>query len=103
MSEAGGDVIGADWRISLADAWQRIGPDRGIQGNLDPVLLFAPREILLQKAAEVLDQAAGRPGHIFNLGHGILPSTPEDSVRALADFVHDYSSRSLSGDQERTS
>jgi uroporphyrinogen decarboxylase len=91
MSEAGGDVIGVDWRISLHDAWQCFGPGTGIQGNLDPVALTAPRPVLYEKAAEILDDAAGRPGHIFNLGHGVLPSTPEDSVKALADFVHEYS------------
>jgi uroporphyrinogen decarboxylase len=92
MTEAGGDVIGADWRIDLKDAWKSIGPSAGIQGNLDPALLFAPREVIAIKAAEILDQAAGVPGHIFNLGHGILPLTPEDSVKGLADFVHEYSS-----------
>ncbi len=93
MSEAGGDVIGVDWRVSLDSAWRRIGSKAGIQGNLDPVALMAPRPVFEQKAAEILDEAAGRPGHIFNLGHGILPSTPEDSVRALADFVHEYAGR----------
>ncbi|HXG89262.1 MAG TPA: uroporphyrinogen decarboxylase [Vicinamibacterales bacterium] len=88
MREAGGDVIGADWRIPLDDAWTRIGPDRGIQGNLDPTLLLGPRERLLAGARQVLDRAAGRPGHIFNLGHGILPSTPLENVQALARFVH---------------
>ena len=91
MREGGGDVVGADWRISLDDAWGRIGPGAGIQGNLDPVTLMAPWPLLKQRAMDVLDRAAGRPGHIFNLGHGILPSTPVDSVRALADFVHEYS------------
>jgi uroporphyrinogen decarboxylase len=91
MSEAGGNIIGVDWRISLNSAWQCIGQEAGIQGNLDPVALMAPWPVLNQKASEVLDEAGGRPGHIFNLGHGILPSTPEDSVKALADFVHEYS------------
>jgi len=90
MTEAGGDVIGADWRISLKDAWQRIGDNAGIQGNLDPITLMAPWSILKEKAAEVLDAAERRPGHIFNLGHGILPMTPEDSVKAVIDFVHEY-------------
>jgi len=92
ISTAGGDIIGVDWRISLEDAWQRIRPGAGIQGNLDPVALMAPRPVLNRKSAEILDQACGRPGHVFNLGHGVLPSTPEDSIRALADFVHEYSS-----------
>jgi uroporphyrinogen decarboxylase len=91
MAEAGGDVVGADWRISLDDAWRRIGIDKGIQGNLDPTALAAPVTVLRQKAAEVLDAAGGRPGHIFNLGHGILPTTAEESVRVLVDFVHEYS------------
>ena len=93
MAEAGGGVIGADWRVSLGAAWRAAGESRGIQGNLDPVAMFAPLEILKRKAAEILDEAAGRPGHIFNLGHGLLPSTPEDAVKALADFVHDFSGR----------
>jgi uroporphyrinogen decarboxylase len=91
MAEAGGDVVGADWRISLKEAWQCLGKSTGVQGNLDPILLMAPWPVLRGKAAEILEEADGRPGHIFNLGHGILPSTPEDSVRALADFVHEYS------------
>jgi uroporphyrinogen decarboxylase len=94
MAEAGGDVVGADWRVHLSPAWQSIGAGAGIQGNLDPVLLLsAPWSLISRGAAEILDEAGGRPGHIFNLGHGILPSTPEDSVKALADFVHEYSTR----------
>jgi len=93
LAQAGGDVIGVDWRISLAEAWNRVGSNFGIQGNLDPVALTAPRSIYESKAAEILEEVAGRPGHIFNLGHGILPSTPEDSVGALADFVHEYSAK----------
>ena len=90
MAEAGGSVIGIDWRVSLETAWRAVGASRGVQGNLDPAAMFAPIEILKLKAAEILDEAAGRPGHIFNLGHGLLPSTPEDNVKALADFVHEY-------------
>jgi uroporphyrinogen decarboxylase len=97
MAEAGGDVIGADWRVSLETAWRAIGASRGIQGNLDPVAMFAPIEILKRKAAEVLDEAAGRPGHIFNLGHGLLPSTPEDAVKALIDFVHEFNAGTCCG------
>ena len=89
MREAGGDVIGADWRIPLDEAWDRIGHDRGIQGNLDPTLLLGPRDRLLTGARDVLRRAAGRPGHIFNLGHGILPTTPVENVQALARAVHD--------------
>lgn len=92
MREAGGDVIGVDWRIALDAAWEEIGHDRAIQGNLDPALLMAPLPVLRRRALEILDQAAGRPGHIFNLGHGILPPTPVDAVQALADLVHEYQS-----------
>jgi uroporphyrinogen decarboxylase len=88
--EAGGDVIGADWRIPLDEAWDRIGHDRAIQGNLDPTLLLAPLDRLLAGADDVLKRAQGRPGHIFNLGHGILPATPVDHVQALAHHVHAY-------------
>jgi uroporphyrinogen decarboxylase len=91
MREAGGDVIGADWRIRLEEAWKQIGPDRAVQGNLDPTLLLGPRARLIRGAADVLAQAAGRPGHIFNLGHGILPMTPLENVQALARFVHEES------------
>lgn len=88
--DAGGTVIGLDWRTPLADGWKRVGHDRAVQGNLDPTVLFAPREIALKHAKRVLDAAAGRPGHIFNLGHGILPETPVDTVKAVVDFVHEY-------------
>ncbi|MBI4476156.1 MAG: uroporphyrinogen decarboxylase, partial [Acidobacteria bacterium] len=88
MREAGGDVVGADWRISLDEAWRRIGYDRAIQGNLDPGLLLGPMDRLLAGADRVLDQAGGRPGHIFNLGHGILPTTPLEHVQELARHVH---------------
>ena len=91
MREAGGDVVGADWRIPLDDAWDRIGHDRGIQGNLDPTLLLGPRDRLLAGAMDVLKRANGRPGHIFNLGHGILPMTPVENVQAVARYVHEHS------------
>ena len=96
IAEAGGDVIGVDWRIPLDQAWNIIGKGAGIQGNLDPVALMAPRDFMEQRTAEILDKAAGRLGHIFNLGHGILPSTAEDSVKALADYVHEYSATLIS-------
>ena len=89
--EAGGDVIGLDWRVDLESAWNRLGPGVAVQGNLDPVVLFAPLEEIESQTKRVLDQAAGRPGHIFNLGHGILPHTPVDNVLALVDIVHSYS------------
>jgi uroporphyrinogen decarboxylase len=88
LREAGGDVIGADWRTPLDEAWQRIGPDRAIQGNLDPTLLLGPLERVFAATDEILARAHGRPGHIFNLGHGILPPTPADHVQALARYVH---------------
>jgi uroporphyrinogen decarboxylase len=88
LREAGGDVIGADWRTPLDDAWERIGFDRAIQGNLDPTLLLGPLDRIISGADDVLDRAGGRPGHIFNLGHGILPSTPLEHVQALARYVH---------------
>ncbi len=90
MRQAGGDVIGVDWRTPLDTAWERIGPGTGIQGNLDPAVLMAPQKVLAQRTEEILGKIQGRPGHIFNLGHGILPSTPVDSVRSLVDIVHDY-------------
>jgi uroporphyrinogen decarboxylase len=89
MREAGGDVIGFDWRVRLDEGWQRVGHDVAVMGNLDPVALFADREVLLAQARKVLDQAGGRPGHIFNLGHGILPETPVENVIALVEMVHD--------------
>jgi uroporphyrinogen decarboxylase len=91
MREAGGDVVGADWRIPLDDAWERIGNDRGIQGNLDPTLLLGPRDRLLAGVKDVLARANGRPGHIFNLGHGLLPMTPVENVQAVARWVHEHS------------
>ena len=90
IRDAGGDVVGVDWRIDLDVAWERLGNGVAVQGNLDPVALFAPWESLEQRAKQVLDRAKGRTGHIFNLGHGILPQTPVDNVRRLVDFVHEY-------------
>jgi uroporphyrinogen decarboxylase len=92
MREAGGDVIGVDWRVELGEAWQRLG-DVAIQGNLDPVVLYADRATIRQRAQHILAQAGERPGHIFNLGHGILPTTPVDNVIALIDAVHTLSQR----------
>jgi uroporphyrinogen decarboxylase len=88
LREAGGQVIGADWRIPLDEAWERIGPDRAIQGNLDPTLLLGPLDRVFAAADDVLARARGRRGHIFNLGHGILPTTPVEHVQALARYVH---------------
>jgi len=93
MRAAGGDVIGLDWRVDLDAAWARLGHDVAVQGNLDPTALLAPIAEIRARAAAILDQAASRPGHIFNLGHGILPETPVDHVRALVDAVHELSAR----------
>jgi uroporphyrinogen decarboxylase len=90
LAEAGGDVIGVDWRLPLDEAWTILGPGRGIQGNLDPTLLLGPPDRLLAAADDVLARAAGRPGHVFNLGHGILPDTPVEHVQALARRVHEH-------------
>jgi uroporphyrinogen decarboxylase len=97
VAEAGGDVIGADWRIPLDDAWALIGKQRAIQGNLDPTLLLAPRERLIAGADDVLRRAGGRLGHIFNLGHGILPGTPVEQVEALANHVHGFRASAIRG------
>lgn len=88
IAEAGGDVIGVDWRSPLDEAWDRLGPGRAIQGNLDPVRLLGPLEGMLEAADDIMRRAAGRPGHIFNLGHGILPLTSLAHVQALARHVH---------------
>jgi uroporphyrinogen decarboxylase len=93
IREAGGDVIGLDWRMPLDEGWARIGHDRAVQGNLDPTALFAPRAELDARVKDIVTRAAGRPGHIFNLGHGILPETPVDGVRAVVDLVHELTSR----------
>ncbi|VAX33009.1 Uroporphyrinogen III decarboxylase [hydrothermal vent metagenome] len=90
VAQAGGDVISFDWRISLDDAWKQLGHDQPIQGNLDPVLLFAPLPVIKERVHAIMKQAGGRPGHIFNLGHGILQHTPVDHVKAVCDMVHEY-------------
>ncbi len=91
MQESGAEVIGLDWRIPLDTGWQSLGLKGAVQGNLDPVLLFADWKELKKRAEEILRQAAGRPGHIFNLGHGILPETPVENVKALCDFIRERS------------
>jgi uroporphyrinogen decarboxylase len=93
MREAGGDVIGIDWRVRLDEAWARVGHDVAIMGNLDPVALYAGVDHVKIEAKRILDQAGGRAGHIFNLGHGILPTTPVDNVLALVNAVHELSER----------
>ena len=93
MRQAGGDVIGLDWRVRLDEGWQRVGHDVAVMGNLDPIALFASTDALRSQAKRILDQAGGRPGHVFNLGHGILPETPVENVIALVDMVHEMSQR----------
>ncbi len=93
MRDAGADVIGLDWRVELDEAWNRLGDSVAVQGNLDPVLLFTGRDNVREGVRDVLRRAGGRPGHIFNLGHGILPETPVDNVLALVDAVHEFSRR----------
>lgn len=93
LSEAGGAVIGVDWRVRLDEAWQAIGHHKAIQGNLDPVVLLTNPAEIRRRAKGILDQAAGRPGHIFNLGHGVLPETPVENAIALVDAVHELSTR----------
>ncbi|MEM7347934.1 MAG: uroporphyrinogen decarboxylase family protein, partial [Chloroflexota bacterium] len=87
----GADVIGLDWRVDLADTWASLGNDVAVQGNLDPLVLFAPIPEIKKQVARILDSVNNQPGYIFNLGHGILPQTPVDHVKALVDFVHEYS------------
>ena len=94
MKRAGGDVIGLDWRIPLDDGWALLGPDVAVQGNLDPAVLFAPLSEIKTRVHDILRRADGRPGHIFNLGHGILQNTPVDHVKAVVDMVHEYSVQS---------
>ena len=90
MGESGAEVVGVDWRVPLDEATRRIGPQRAVQGNLDPTLLFAPDDVMRSAAARVLDAGAAAPGHIFNLGHGVLPDTDPDALARLVDFVHQY-------------
>jgi uroporphyrinogen decarboxylase len=90
VDEAGAAVVAVDWRVSLGAAWQRLAYAPGIQGNLDPVRLLAPQAELKSAVLDILMQAGGRPGHIFNLGHGILPDTPVENVRAVVEWVHEF-------------
>ncbi len=97
MADAGGDVIGLDHRVSLADGWRRVGEDRGVQGNLDAARLLAGWDATRTGAMSVLEQAAGRRGHVFNLGHGVLPETDTDLLRRLVDLVHEQTARTPVG------
>jgi uroporphyrinogen decarboxylase len=110
LAAAGRSVVGVDWRVRLDEAWQTVGFERAVQGNLDPCVLLAEREEIRRRAKDVLDQAAGRPGHIFNLGHGVHQQTPVENAIALVDAVHELSrlspessSRSLSRSLSRSS
>jgi uroporphyrinogen decarboxylase len=89
IREIGSDVVGVDWRIEIDQAWVQLGADVVVQGNLDPVVLFAPWPEVQRRADDILRRVNKRPGHIFNLGHGILPQTPVDTVRRLVDYVHE--------------
>lgn len=93
MREAGGHVIGLDWRVDLDEGWRRVGYDVGVQGNLDPTALLARPEEIRRQVKAILDRAGGRPGHIFNLGHGVLPETPPEHVIALVEMVHELSAK----------
>jgi uroporphyrinogen decarboxylase len=88
MGEAGADVVGVDWRVPLDGGWERIGSDKAVQGNLDPAALFAPWDVVEREARTVLQRAGGRPGHVFNLGHGVLPDTDPDVLTRLVELVH---------------
>ena len=89
LAEAGGDVIGLDWRIELDHGWELVGDDRGVQGNLDPAVLLGPWERAEAAALDVLERAGGRPGHVFNLGHGVLPDTDPGDLRRLVELVQE--------------
>jgi uroporphyrinogen decarboxylase len=93
MADTGGNVIGLDWRVRLGEAWERIGLDRGVQGNLDPALLLGPFERVRDGAVAILDAAGGRPGHIFNLGHGVLPQSDPADLRRLVELVHERTAK----------
>lgn len=97
MKDDGGSIIGIDWHMPLDDAWDIVGHHRGVQGNLDPAVLFAPPAYIRTRIADVLERAADRPGHIFNLGHGLHPKTPLDNVQRAVDFVHELSAERLAG------
>jgi uroporphyrinogen decarboxylase len=93
MAAAGGDVIGLDWRVQLDEAWERVGFDHGVQGNLDPALLLGPFQRVSRSAETILDAAGGRPGHIFNLGHGVLPETDPADLKRLVELVHERTAK----------
>jgi len=90
IASAGPDIVSLDWRVPLDAGWKRVGHDRGIQGNLDPAVLLGPPELVRERALDILRRAGGRPGHIFNLGHGVLPSTPLENLQLLVETVHEW-------------
>ncbi|RYJ04996.1 MAG: uroporphyrinogen decarboxylase, partial [Actinomycetales bacterium] len=92
MGQAGAEVVGVDWRVPLSEGIKRVG-GRAVQGNLDPTLVFAPTEVMLDRADQVLEAGRAAPGHIFNLGHGVIPSTDPDQLKRLTDHVHEVSAR----------
>ena len=92
MAEAGGDVIALDWRSPLSATWDKMGV-KAVQGNMDPIVLCGTKDAVISQAKTLLDEVGGEPGHIFNLGHGIIPETPVENVKALVDFVHEYTAR----------
>jgi uroporphyrinogen decarboxylase len=93
MGEAGADVVGVDWRVPMDEAARRVGPGKALQGNLDPTVLFAPTEAVEAKTREVLQSAAGLEGHVFNLGHGVMPATDPDALTRLVEYVHTHTAR----------
>jgi uroporphyrinogen decarboxylase len=103
MRTHGADVIGVDWRIALDDAWRVIGDDKAVQGNLDPAILLAPWPVAEEKARDVLRRARGRRGHIFNLGHGLHPTTPVENVERLVALVHEETSSRDAGERRAES
>jgi uroporphyrinogen decarboxylase len=96
MATAGGDAIGLDWRVPLDQGWLAVGPDRAVQGNLDPAALLASWPRIEAAAGDVLTRAGGRPGHVFNLGHGVLPETRPSDLSRLVELVHERTARALS-------
>jgi uroporphyrinogen decarboxylase len=90
ITSTGPDIVSLDWRVPLDAGWKRVGHDRGIQGNLDPAVLLGPAELVRERARDILRRAGGRPGHIFNLGHGVLPSTPLENLQILIETVHEW-------------
>ena len=90
IAATGPDVVSLDWRVPLEAGWKRVGHDRGIQGNLDPAVLLGPPELVRERARDILRRAGGQPGHIFNLGHGVLPSTPLENLQILVETVHEW-------------